>query len=80
MIESYRSAYMRCLVDLVNICNSTEVLAIRSGRQMRTFIESLTSVLIANPEMFDEWIKCGGNFAYMNHKVSISPEGEVEIR
>lgn len=80
MIESYRGGYMRCLVDLVNVCNSTEVLAIRSGRRMRIFIESLMSALIGNPDAFDEWIKCGGNFTKMKHKVSINSEGEVKIK
>ena len=80
MVESYRSGYTRCLVDLVNVCNSTEVLAIRSGRRMRAFIGSLMSALVANPEVFDEWIKYGGNFTNMKHKVNISPEGEVKIK
>lgn len=79
-MESYRSGYMRCLVDLVNVCNTTEVLGLRSGRRMRAFIESLMSALIGNPDAFDEWIKCGGNFPKMKHEVSISPEGEVKIK
>ena len=65
MIESYRSGYMRCLVDLVNVCNTTEVLGLRSGRRMRAFIESLMSALVGNPEAFDEWIRCGGNFTHL---------------
>lgn len=80
MIEAYRSGYMRCLVDLVNVCNTTEVLGLKSGRRMRAFIESLMSALVGNPEAFDEWIKCGGNFTHMKHKVDISSEGEVKIK
>ena len=80
MIEAYRSGYMSCLVDLVNVCNTTEVLGLKSGRRMRAFIESLMSALIGNPDAFDEWIKCGGNFPKMKHEVSISAEGEVKIK
>ena len=38
------------------------------------------SALIGNPDAFDEWIKCGGNFTKMKHNVNINSEGEVKIK
>lgn len=80
MIESYRSGYLKCMVDLVNACGHTNIMSLRSGKQMRRFIESLLGAFVSNPDFLDEWIDYGGNPKYMNHTVALSPEGEVIVK
>lgn len=80
MIESYRSGYLKCMVDLVNACNDTSVLSLKSGKKMRRFIESLLSAFVSNPDFLDEWIDYSGNPKYMNYTIVLTPEGEVKIK
>lgn len=80
MIESYRSGYLKCMVDLVNACNDTSVLSLKSGKKVRRFIESLLSAFVSHPDFLDEWIDYGGNPQYMSYTIVLSPEGEVKIK
>lgn len=80
MIESYRSGYLKCMVDLVNVCGQTNVMSLKSGKKMRRFIESLLSAFVSNPDFLDEWIDYGGNPQHMGYTVALSPEGEVKIK
>lgn len=80
MIESYRSGYLKCMVDLVNVCRQTNVMSLKSGKKMRRFIESLLSAFVSNPDFLDEWIDYGGNPYYMSHTIALDSEGEVKIK
>ena len=80
MIESYRSGYLKCMVDLVNTRNDISVLSLKSGKKVRRFIESLLSAFVSHPDFLDEWIDYGGNPKYMSYTIVLSPEGEVEIK